>query len=264
MEQRASRLSGRSLKLEQEIRELAPWHLEVEVAPGVTTKVEQDEDVVLLISPRAAFRDLMLNIYPEGLEGRSFLDCACNCGGYSFWAKELGASRCHGFDVREHWIRQARFLQEHRDEEDVVFELRDLYDLAGEPFDITLFKGIFYHLPDPITGLKRAADLTKELLIVNTATRNGYPEDVLVPAREDTVHPMSGVYGLNWYPAGPAVMRQILDWLGFPASRVHMYREESPPEPPELGRLEIVAARDRRVLEHYDKAVQAATHVVTS
>jgi tRNA (mo5U34)-methyltransferase len=45
----------------------------------------------------------MMNlIYPGGLEGRRFLDCACNCVAYSFWAKELGASETFGFDVREH------------------------------------------------------------------------------------------------------------------------------------------------------------------
>ncbi len=59
------------------------------------------------------------------------LDCACNCGAYLFWAKDEGAGRCRGFDVRAHWIDQARFLQRHRQgpNEDMRFEVMDLMDL---------------------------------------------------------------------------------------------------------------------------------------
>ena len=49
--------------------------------------------------------------------------------------------------------------------EDIRFEVCDLYalpELDLPSFDITLFNGIFYHLPEPVTGLKIAADLTKE------------------------------------------------------------------------------------------------------
>jgi tRNA (mo5U34)-methyltransferase len=76
--------------------------------------------------------------------------------------------------VRDHWINQAKFIQENRTvgpTDGMRFEVADLYDLPKlglEPFDFTLFKGIFYHLPDPITGLKAAADLTKEILVLDT------------------------------------------------------------------------------------------------
>ena len=33
----------------------------------------------------------MSALYPDGFQGRSIMDCACNCGGYLFWAKEIGA-----------------------------------------------------------------------------------------------------------------------------------------------------------------------------
>ena len=41
--------------------------------------------------------------------------------------------------------------------------------LGNERFDICLFKGIFYHLPDPVAGLKIVADRTDEVLILDTA-----------------------------------------------------------------------------------------------
>jgi hypothetical protein len=75
------------------------------------------------------------------------------------------------------------------------------------------FKGLFYHLPDPVSGLRIAADLTKELLILNTATLPG-PEGALMLADEG-YELMSGVYGLCWYPTGPVVLERILRWMGF-------------------------------------------------
>src|SRR5205807_1767752 len=114
--------------------------------------------------PAEAFKTTLRKVFPEGLEDRSVLDCACNCGGFLFWAEDLGAGHCHGIDVRRHWIQQAQFLAANRTlpKEDMRFEVLDLYDLperGHEPFDVVLFNGIFYHLPDPIAGLKVAADM---------------------------------------------------------------------------------------------------------
>jgi SAM-dependent methyltransferase len=182
---------------------------------------------------RPGFRDVIHSVYPDPA-GRSFLDCACNCGGYLYWMKEMGAGRCFGFDVREHWIRQAKFLAEHRPEEveAVVCDLYDVPKLGLEPFDIVQFKGLFYHLPDPVSGLRIAADLTKELLILNTATLPG-EEGSLVLADEGT-ELMSGVYELCWYPTGPAVLDRILGWAGFVETKVVWEME---------GRLEMLASK---------------------
>ncbi len=207
--------------------------------PGVTTAVSREVEYpdefgeVALWDYRPEFQALLRSLYPT-LEGRSFLDCACNCGGYLFWAKELGAARSFGFDVREHWIRQARFLAEHRAEE-VEAVVCDLYDVPGlglAPFDVVQFKGLFYHLPDPVTGLRIAADLTRELLILNTATLAG-EEGSLVLADEGT-ELMSGVYELCWYPTGPAVLDRILRWMGFVETTVNWEAE---------GRIEMLASK---------------------
>src|SRR5436309_1828615 len=164
--------------LRAEVIRLGPWHIEVEITPELTTRafLEASEGTypesfgaLSFYSPRDGFVRKLLRVFPDGLEGRSVLDCACNCGAYLFWAKELGAGECLGFDAREHWIEQARFLAKHRTGpgDDIRFEVCDLYDLPKlglETFDVTLFNGIFYHLPDPVAGMKIAADLTRELL----------------------------------------------------------------------------------------------------
>lgn len=244
-------------RLTEEILKLGPWHLDVEVVPGLTTRAWVDaggeEQFDLgdshFESPGNGFKDLLSELYPGGLDGRAVLDCACNCGGYLFWARECGAGRCFGFDVREHWIRQARFLREHRTGgDDIEFEVRDLYDvpqLQLQPFDITVFKGIFYHLPEPVGGLRLAADLTRELLVLDTATCTDREDGAMVAEFESRDLLMSGVHGLAWRPTGPQVLEGILEFLGFEATQVITWIPETAPG---WGRVTMLAARDPALL----------------
>jgi tRNA (mo5U34)-methyltransferase len=220
--------------LREEIIRLGPWHHEVQVTPEISTRLWLDAPPGTypdswgkprFRDPRPGFEPVIKKLYPDGLEGRSVLDCACNCGGYIFMLKELGAGECFGFDVREHWIKQANFLLEHRTgpTDGIRFEVCDLYDLPEKdlpPFDITIFSGLFYHLPDPITGLKIAADMTRELIAVRTAIRSDLPDGMMTLAEENPEKVMAGVYGLNWMPTGPDVLARILKWAGFAETRL--------------------------------------------
>jgi tRNA (mo5U34)-methyltransferase len=262
-------------ELKEEIIRLGPWHLDVQVTPEVSSSAfleapdgtyesgPQRRSPISFISDRARWQGLVKQIYPEGFDGHSFLDCACNCGGYSFWTKELGAGRTFGFDVREHWIRQAIFLLENRvwPSDGIRFEILDLYDLPNrelEPFDVTLFKGIFYHLPDPIAGLKLAADMTREVLILDTNARVDLPDGMLVLQQEGTAPLMSGVYGLNWVPTGPDVMARILGWMGFGETRLVSWAATESRNGEDFGRLRIIGAREPGRLDRVEQVTELA------
>ena len=248
-------------ELREEIIRLGPWHFDIKVAEGLTTAVSLEAPPgtypeqfghVSFQDIRAEHRVHLKALYPDGVEGRSVLDCACNSGGYLFWSRELGAGRCFGFDAREHWIRQARFVQEHRtDAADMNFEVMDLYDLPErglEPFDLTIFKGIFYHLPDPVRGLKIAADLTKEALILDTNSRTGLPDGMLALEQEGVEALMLGVHGLNWHPTGPEAVIRILEWAGFVEFHVMRWVREYKPH---TGRFGMVASKKPGLLDHW-------------
>jgi tRNA (mo5U34)-methyltransferase len=255
-------------ELREEVVRLGPWHVEVDITPEVSTAAfldapaesRRDEfGIVHFQRPHDGFLRRMGRIFPQGMEGRRVLDCACNCGYYLFWCKELGAGECLGFDAREHWIRQARFLTAHRAQpsDGIRFEVCDLYDLpsldAGR-FDVTFFNGIFYHLPDPVAGLKLAADRTDELLVLNTATMAGRRDGALVADEESPTKLMSGLYGLNWFPTGPRVLTSILRWLGFAEVRCSVWRTP-PNQSPRLGRIELLAARREGFFDAWDAAL---------
>lgn len=225
--------SGKSVQeLKQRIIGLGPWHHRVQVTPEVNTALSleappekyKEFGPVVMVDDHDAFHAMIKAVYPQGVQGKSLIEAACNCGVYSLWFKKMGGARVLGFDAREHWINQARFLKEVvlDNDENLNYEvcgLDELPSLNQQPFDVGMFKGIFYHLPDPIGGLRIVADLTKELLIFNTGTRwNSRPG--LVMAKERVAHVMSGVHGLNWFPTSPEVCIEILRSMGFKEFRV--------------------------------------------
>lgn len=252
-------MSVSKTQLRDAIRQLAPWHHDVEIRPGISTwevgaEGSFDEELgrPLRVDVAGNFSPLLRRLYPAGLAGRSFLDCACNAGGYSFAARESGAGRCFGFDARQLWIDQARLIASERQSEGMSFEVMMLADLpeAGlEQFDICFFGGIFYHLPDPAVGLRTAADLTKDLLIVNTAAVPGDGKALQLNI-ESTKAVLSGINGLAWLPTGPQVVMDMLAWCGFPHSRLDFLLNL----PNGRDRIQIVAAREVATLADYDSA----------
>ncbi len=256
-----------------QIRALRPWHHNLQLTPEVDVRAafeaEEIERVnngnVSFINDRDDFVRKMGDIYPEGFAGKTFLDCACNAGAYCFWVRELGAKQAFGFDVREHWINQARFVAEHRTVAPTdqiqfdVFDLMRLREKQIEPADLTLFKGIFYHLADPIQGLKIAADLTKEVLWFNSAMIFRDDERGLICTFERGEKVMSGVHSLSWTPTGPKVIAMMLHWLGF-SDIWHVYTRRYPDG--EYGRMEIIASRTAGALDglaNIDSAVKMQT-----
>ncbi|MGQ7848696.1 hypothetical protein ACUNV4_29640 [Granulosicoccus sp. 3-233] len=263
--------------LKRKITELGPWHHKVVITPDISTQIGSEsesrigsEGTVVLIDDKQEFVDLLGSIYPDGVSGRSFLEAACNCAAYSNYFMQLGGEKAFGFDAREHWVNQANFLKKHLldDTEAAQFRVADLEGVKSiglDNYDIGMFKGIFYHLPDPISSLKTIADLTNEVLIFNSASRYS-PRSGLVLAREDTSHLMSGIYGLNWFPTDPAVIEKLLQTMGFNDFRVLFWHKR-----PSIrngmkrgvtrflkntivgnGRFGLIAARKKGFFDHFD------------
>jgi len=246
------------------IKALGPWHMSIQLTEELNTGQVFNEDGMIKDRPQNGgvsllpLRDSYLaqidSIYPEGVSDKTFLDCACNSGGYCYWMRERDIKLAYGFDVREHWISQARFVKMHREvapTDRIQFRVSDLYDVPKlnlEPSDITMFKGIFYHLPDPVAGLKIAADLTKEVMFFNTATTWDIEDGFMKAGWESKENVMSGVHGLKWYPTGPKVCADMLSWCGFAEIKLIFYRKQH--DTPGVGRTELVASKVPGLLEN--------------
>ena len=251
-------------EIEAALRSLAPWHFNMEVKPGLWTANYNKGDYervdlnnVGVIDPNE-MRGLLELVLPDGgISGKTFLDVGCNGGGYCFVAHELGAKSCSGFDVREHWIRQADFVKsiKYPKADNLNFFLKDVKEFQHDKqYDVVLFKGVFYHLPDPITMLNKLSSLSARIIIVDSAARSDIPEDCLVPWQESQTHVMSGVDGLAWFPGGPPALKPILGWSGFRHMRVVQDKKGGSAER-FRGRFRVIAARNESDLAAYDSSL---------
>jgi len=79
----------------QRVKELAPWHFNIELDYGIRTGDCSEPDAadankrnVATIKPEE-MRSFFDKYYHQGLAGKDVLDVACNAGGYCFLAHEL-------------------------------------------------------------------------------------------------------------------------------------------------------------------------------
>ena len=113
---------------------------------------------------------------PEMFKDRTVLDIGAWDGYFSYYAESMEAARVLATDhfcwSGDGWGTKAGFDFAHQllksNVESLDIDLPAISPESVGTFDTVLFLGVLYHLPDPIEGLKLAANVTKDLLIVET------------------------------------------------------------------------------------------------
>ncbi|MGH2758653.1 MAG: class I SAM-dependent methyltransferase [Actinomycetota bacterium] len=208
-----------------------PWYHSIHLGHGVVTP--GDSKTIPLTAKQL----------PD-FSGRSVLDIGAWDGYYSFLAERRGASRVVALDhyvwgvdfgARQAYWEECRSRGVLPDLERDVTDFwrpetlpgRRAFDFAHEAlhsrvepvvgnflevepdsigrFDIVLFLGVLYHLPEPLAGLRSVRELTKEVAVIETEAIEvlGYPSPNLLlffPGDE-----LGGDF-TNWYvPTLPAL-----------------------------------------------------------
>jgi tRNA (mo5U34)-methyltransferase len=102
----------------------------------------------------------------------------------------------------------------------------DVADMSVERlgrFDVVLFLGVLYHLPNPIDGLQRVASLANELLIVETMLDFQEIERPALAFHHDN-DPANSLSNFWWAPNVPC-LRALLHNHGFSAVDCAIYGE---------------------------------------
>ena len=211
---------------------LEPWFHRVDLGNGIFTKTESvmGEPVD---HPRETW-EVIQQCLPTDLRGKTVLDVGCNGGFYCVEAKRRGAHRVLGIDGQRQHVRQALFVRKvlGLDLEFRRFSVYDLDPATVGVFDITLALGLVYHLKHLVLALERLYDVTRELLIVETAI---IPPEQTPPSFvqslgeiRQTLHPLfyaenspeakEQVY--NWFLPSPDALRALLINTGFAEATV--------------------------------------------
>lgn len=188
------------------------WYHTIDLGQGVVTRGVDET------SHRLARIGL-----PSDLSGRSVLDIGAWDGFFSFEAERRSAARVVASDYYA-WhgtgwgtgegkagfelARQALGSRV----EDVDVDVMDLSPERVGTFDVVLFLGVLYHLPNPLLALERVASVTKGLLILETVVDMvGFrrPAAAFYPTRELNGDPT------NWWGPNHAAVCGMLAGAGF-------------------------------------------------
>jgi tRNA (mo5U34)-methyltransferase len=190
------------------------WFHTFDIVPGVRTEGIYDPSRTL---PRLAL--------DQRLDGKRVLDVGAWDGYYSFEMERRGAEVLatdhyswsgggwgtkDGFDL-VHEARGSRVQSLRIDPTELTAEK------VGGPFDIVLFLGVLYHLPNPLQVLERVRSVTGDLLVLETEvgmllTRR--PAAEFFPGTELNDDPT------NWWAPNVAAMIGMLRAVGFASVEV--------------------------------------------
>lgn len=180
--------------LVKSIHALHPWFYPVTfkdmtVVPGLGSVCDPD-----WLTNRAACRSTLLVeqvLRRIDFRGKSVLDLACNCGFWSSFYAQAGASSVLGMEGRSQHVEQARlywesngFLPQGKAEffQGNISDESDWQTVRAKgPFDVTLCAGILYHIPNYAEVLAWAAAMTNEVLIVDTRVQDGAEDLITEP-----------------------------------------------------------------------------------
>jgi tRNA (mo5U34)-methyltransferase len=118
--------------------------------------------------------------FPNMFKNKTVLDIGAWDGYNSFYAEKAGARRVLAIDnpcwSGNSWGTKEGFDLAHKLIQSRVESLDiNLYNITPEKigtFEVVLMLGVLYHLTDPFDGLKKAASVTKDLLIIETTFEN--------------------------------------------------------------------------------------------
>jgi tRNA (mo5U34)-methyltransferase len=185
--------------------EAVRWFHTMDLGAGVRTAGVYDPSRTL---PRLGL--------PMRLDGRTVLDVGAWDGYYSFEMERRGASRVVATDHfcwgGGGWGTQAGFNLARQalgsGVEDRTLDVLDLSpEAVGGTYDIVLFLGVLYHLPNPLLALERVRSVTGGMLVLETEvdllfTRR--PAAAFFPGAELGDDPTNW-----WAPNVPAVLGML-------------------------------------------------------
>jgi tRNA (mo5U34)-methyltransferase len=198
-------------------------------------------------------REKLAALHLPDLTGKTVLDVGAWDGYFSFAAERMGASRVVAVDSYV-WERPGgkdgfEYARSALGSsvEDLQMEVLDISPETVGRFDVVLFLGVLYHMRHPLLALERMADVTNDLLVMETLV-----DMTFLRAPAAAFYPWK-LHGdeTNWWGPNRAAVLGMLSSVGFehvkayPARRFSGARLRGLPGRARLGVDRVASAPSR-------------------
>jgi tRNA (mo5U34)-methyltransferase len=155
------------------------WFLRIDLGDGVVTPGWSDPS-----------RDKLPYFgLPADMTGLRVLDVGCAEGFFSFEAERRGAAEVVSIDFDPECIKRFGICADALGSK-LTAQVGGIYDLDPSvhgTFDLVMFFGLLYHLPNPLLGIEKVAAVTSGTLLVQSYTLevNALPDVAMARFRPD-------------------------------------------------------------------------------
>jgi len=195
------------------VAQVPHWHHAFEIYPGVVTPGSYDPNILL--------EKMRL---PPNLQGTRVLDVGTSDGFFALRLAQRGGD-VFALDYRgkrEHGY----YVTEKLNDLNVEYYQMNVFDINPKQlgqFDIVLFLGVLYHLPDMIKGLHAVRQCCRGTLFLETHSENEFCPDVAA-ARYYQGATLANDHTNFWAPNRLCVMDMLYD-IGFDVVRDEVWGE---------------------------------------
>lgn len=150
------------------------WHYEFYLN-GIKTPVFRPDHAIRHPLRREHIFPKLLEVCGGSFAGKRILDLGCNAGWWSVEAIKRDADFVLGVDARDMHIEQARFVTKVLEIKNAEFRKMNVYEISKDTvgeFDVTFCFGLLYHVNKPLYLLEKIYEVTKEVVVVDTAVLN--------------------------------------------------------------------------------------------
>lgn len=99
------------------------------------------------------------------LTEKTVLDVGSSDGFYSIGCAQMGARSVLGIEIDELRVKRAKLMKEVLEVDNVEFINKSLYDFKNEKFDVVMGLGLLHRIPDMVTFLQQASEMTDTLIL---------------------------------------------------------------------------------------------------
>ncbi len=225
-------------ELRREVERLAPFFHNVELPHGIRTFSEKHarRDI-----ERTRIDDLKAYVWPQvqghfgSFEGLRVLDVACNAGGFSVEAVRSGAAQVVGIDIVDEYLEQANFIRDALRFENLSFRKQRVETLDPQElgtYDLVFLFDVLYHFENPVLALRKVAELTRTMLVIETRLTNPPDHQNLTwqmnylppstPVNEDRSTSRWRTATMCQFTPTDAAVKSILEHLGFRVTQLEL------------------------------------------
>ncbi len=167
------------------------WNHQYELAEGVFTRSSNVDSPGYNTHKWKRLEPIFSDL---GIEGKTILDVGSSDGFYAIECAKMGA-RVMGIEIDKIRVERAEFVKNYLKQDNVEFSSEDLYDFDHEKFDIIMALGLLHRIPDMLTFLGKASQMS-DVLVLEYKTFESNEDTIYDGQKETKLNSYNTLHGI--------------------------------------------------------------------